>query len=149
MGQGRQGIPFASELADALRPYGHGAEGRIVRRSTDEIRAEIASILAEWVSGAALYEPTGVMGLTMFDCRRKVILSRIGALIIENTAKNGEKMPTEKVFEALTHSQPDYVAFIEQSIAERKRYLELNARMGALRGELALAEMREQHDSFI
>jgi hypothetical protein len=147
MGQGRQGIPFASELADALRPHGHGAEGRIVR--TDEIRAEIASILAEWVSGAALYEPAGVMGLTMFDCQRKVLLSQIGALIIENTAKNGEKLPTEKVFEALTHSQPDYVAFIEQSIAERKRYLELNARMGALRGELALAEMREQHDSFI
>lgn len=116
-----------------------------MRRTVEEIQADIAAIAEDWAAGVAMYEPTGVGGLTMFDCFRKNLLSKIGMTVIETAEEKGVKLPTEKQFDAMTHSTTQYVDFIEKSFEARRRYIELNARMSALKNELALAEMHERY----
>lgn len=115
------------------------------RRTAEAIRADINAIREDWALGAAMFEPTGVGGLTMFDCLRKNMLSHIGMTIIETAEEKGLKLPTEKQFDAMTHSQPKYSEFIEINLELRKRYILLNARMSELKNELALAETSERY----
>lgn len=117
-------------------------------RTITEIQSDIDGLMPTWVRGAARFESAGVSGLTMFDCQRKVLLSQLAAAHLKDVEAAGGKQPTEKVLEAFTHSQPSYVAFIENAFDERVKYLECNAWMIQLRGELALAEVRGEVQAF-
>lgn len=114
-------------------------------RAIEDIRADIAKIRSDWVTGAALYEPAGVSGLTMFDVQRKVLLSQLAIKVITEYAERNEKQPTEKVLEAHTHSAESYVKFVDEHIKGRTLYIDVNARMSELRSELAIAEMRNSY----
>jgi hypothetical protein len=89
-----------------------------------------------------MFGNAGVAGLTMWDVKRKLLLSQLEVKARGVAEDQGIKL-TEKAVEAVTHSQPTYETFVTDGLKDKEAFVELSARRELLLGELKVAEARE------
>lgn len=93
----------------------------------DKLLAELDSTEKEWSEGAALFAAGGFAN----DVRKK-ILSIVILRIRDELLMKGEKAPTEKVLDAMSHSDKQYVEWLDRQVIARASWLALDSRRNAI-----------------
>lgn len=103
-------------MADTL--IARSVESRAEVESLDALHAERRALLPEYARLRVLHGPFGI-----FDARRKAMLCAVAVRVRMDLRARQEKT-TEAFIDAAAHADNQYQRFLDESVAEKIRYVE-------------------------